>query len=222
MTRIERPSNELVARWKAVRREIVADCIGPTGLVDHGVQALLGTPWNIAGPAITVSLADDPDILMAAVATRVARQGDVIVVAAGGRTDRAVWGGGLSLAARSAKVAGIVIDGAVRGTAALIDYGIPLFCRGRQARSAPCQGPGSVNVSIHCGGVQINPGDIVLGDLDGVVVVPLADAGKLIAACEKLDSSLRERVQRIRSGESSFFDEIHGAELVAKAGIPWD
>ncbi len=119
-------------------------------------------------------------------AIAVAGAGDVIVVAAGGRTDAAMIGELLSGAARLKKVVGVVVDGAVRDVGTLVSWpDFPVFSRGRTARGPSSMERGSVNETVVFGGVPVSPGDLVVGDDDGLVVVPYAEAALRLPAARR-------------------------------------
>ena len=151
--------------------------------MDAGLRPLK-RGWRIAGPAVTISAENPYDTLLSQVATLYAQPGDVLVVDAGGRTDIACWGATMTWGAKTRGVEGIVVDGAVLTTELLIDHeGVPLFARGSVAQSIGSgHGPGSINVPVVCGGVIVTPGDIILGDEDGLVVLPRLRAEAILTA----------------------------------------
>jgi len=130
--------------------------------------------------------------------------GDVVVIDARGQTDCAVWGGLLSALARRRGVAGVVIDGAVRDAAEQRSLRFPVFCRGIVAAGPPRPGPDRVNVGIQCGGVRVDPGDLILGDDDGVVVVPLARAHEVLERSRALLAREEDWMAMIERGDSPF------------------
>jgi regulator of RNase E activity RraA len=97
-------------------------------------------------------------------------------------------------------VAGVVVDGAARDVRGLRELGFPTFCSGVTPRIFGSQGPGAINIPIACGGVPVNPGDIVLGDDDGVVVVPRDDAERVLALTEEHLLGELERLERVNRG----------------------
>jgi 4-hydroxy-4-methyl-2-oxoglutarate aldolase len=111
---------------------------------------------------------------MGELAPKYAKPGDVLVVDAGGHIEIAAWGMSMTIAAAHAGVAGIVIDGSCMNSALLARERpqVPLFVRGVSATTKGSEHPGSLNVPVICGGVIVNPGDIILADSDGVVVLP--------------------------------------------------
>jgi 4-hydroxy-4-methyl-2-oxoglutarate aldolase len=154
------------------------------------------------GPALTVQgRAGDNLALHHAVAT--AQSGAVVVVAVGGETATAHCGDILAAAARARGVAGIVLDGAIRDRAQLEALGVPVFHRGTSPRGPSKSGPGALGVPVTLAGVAVRPGDLVCADADGVVVVPVEEAGAVLAATRELEERERELVAAIERGEST-------------------
>jgi regulator of RNase E activity RraA len=150
------------------------------GFVDEKIRPLFPGVL-VVGPAITVRLPDgDLDALVPAV--DLLEPGDVLVVDHGGRESMACWGELTSLAARARGCAGVIVDGAVANLSELAGHGLPTFARGAAALGGRRRGGGTVNVRVQCGGVAVHPGDVVVADDDGIVIVPpgrLADVAAL-------------------------------------------
>jgi 4-hydroxy-4-methyl-2-oxoglutarate aldolase len=153
----------------------------------------LDPAWRVCGPAFTVRPEFWDDRLMGELAPKFARTGDVLVVDAGGHREIAVWGLSMTMAATGAGVAGVVIDGTCMNGALLVDERpqIPLFTRGLSPIAKGAEQPGSLNVPVICGGVIVYPGDIILADRDGVVVLPPGIATRVIAEVDAHDQQAR-------------------------------
>ena len=218
---IARPSSAVVTGFRNVAREVVTEHLGRSQLMDPALKPLLGRDWNVVGPAVTVDL-DAFDHLMCIAAIGVARPGDVIVVAARGLTDLAVWGGGLTMSAKNVGIEAIVVDGAVMDTRAILAREVPVFCRGSHPAHGSRERPGSVNVPVTVGDVIVHPGDLILGDLDGLMVVRREDAARVLAACEEKTAALR-RAAAAMAGQQprTFFDLIGGKDTIVRAGVEW-
>jgi 4-hydroxy-4-methyl-2-oxoglutarate aldolase len=216
---IERPPAEIVARFRDCAREVVTEHVGRSQMMDPAIKPLLGRNWNVVGPAVTVDI-DSFDHLMSIAAIGVAKKGDVIVVAARGHLASAVWGGGLTHSAKNIGVEAIVVDGAVMDTRAILEREVPVFCRGSHPSHGTREKPGSVNVPVSCAGVIVNPGDLVFGDLDGIVVVRREDAAAVLAACEEKTARLRQAAGAMTQGKT-FFDIVGGKEPFVRAGVKW-
>ena len=125
-----------------------------------------------------------------------------MVIDAGGGGDACVIGERLGYFMKRNGAVGIVCDGAIRDSQGMIDLAPPTFARSVCVRIFGSRGPGAINVPVQCGGVPVNPGDVVIGDRDGVVVVPRADAAGVLALADEHLAGELERVKKIESGES--------------------
>ena len=164
------PDPELVEALRGVPTTIVSDClgsgVGAIGLEPfHGDQSLA-----LCGVALTVRVRPG-DNLMIHKALTLAQPGDVIVVDGSGELSHALVGGLMRLAALARGVSGFVLDGAVRDVAEWAEGELPIFARGHSHRRPSKDEPGEINVPIACAGLAVAPGDLVLGDADGVIAV---------------------------------------------------
>ncbi|MBB4689220.1 RraA family protein [Amycolatopsis jiangsuensis] len=137
-----------------------------------------GTP--MAGTAVTVRTRAG-DNLAVYRAFDHCRPGDVLVVDGGGALDQALMGDIMTSFAERRGLAGVVVDGAIRDVAAIRQRPFPVFSRGVTHRGPHKNGPGEVNVPVSIGGMVVHPGDLVVGDEDGVLAIPVADAATVIA-----------------------------------------
>lgn len=164
------PDPGLVEAFRGVPTTIVSDClgrcVGAVGLEPfHGDASLA-----LCGVALTVRVRPG-DNLMIHKALTLARPGDVIVVAGSGDLSHALVGGLMRLAALARGVGGFVVDGAIRDVAEWAEGELPVFARGHSHRGPTKDGPGEINVPIACAGLAVAPGDLVLGDGDGVIAI---------------------------------------------------
>jgi len=217
---IERPSPSLIARFKAAMREVVTENVTRSQIMDPAIKPLNGRDWSIVGPAVTVKI-ESFDHLMSIAALGVAQPGDVIVIAANGHLNSSVWGGGLTLSAMNIGVEAVVVDGAVMDARAILARGLPVWCRGGYPAHGTWEQPGSVNVPVAAGGVQVNPGDIICGDLDGVIVVPRLEAERIILAVEEKTARIREMGKMLTAEKSTLFEKRGGKEMVKSKGVEW-
>ena len=134
---------------------------------------------KLVGPALTVK-ASPGDNLLVHKAIDIARPGDVIVVDAGGITAQAIIGEIMSSLAERNGVAGMIIDGAIRDADALAKSRFPVYARGITHRGPYKNGPGEINVPVVIGGAVVNPGDLIIGDEDGLLALPPALAEETI------------------------------------------
>lgn len=180
----KRPDAALVERFRGRFVPDIADWLGILYTVRGGLKPAYDSMPQLLGPAYTVRVPPG-DNLMVNFAIHMAKPGDVIVIDAGGHDEWCLGGAGMAVMAKSHGVAGMLIDGAYRDIAQVEAIEFPLIYKGPAAAVGPKRGPGLINVPVHIGGVIVNPGDIVVGDAEGTVVVP-RDAAAAIAA--KIDS----------------------------------
>ncbi|MGL1835111.1 RraA family protein [Rhodocyclaceae bacterium SMB388] len=195
----ERVSPEQIQRAKEFQSAILCDVFGRRGSLNARVQAL-NPSMQVAGPAFTVEVRPG-DNLMFHVALAVAQPGDVIVVDGKGDQTCALFGELMVSQAEAAGLAGFVVDAASRDSDSLTNGGFPIFAAGRN----PC-GPtkglnGTIARPISLAGVPVQSGDLVVGDADGVVVIPLADVDRVLDAAEKKLADEQVRLKEIAQGE---------------------
>jgi len=166
-----RLSDERIAAWKKVATASASDMMNRGGAM-CGAMKPVTAATAICGQARTVQcIMADNSILHYASST--ALPGEVLVADAGGIIDVAVWGGITTLEAYRRGLAGLVVDGAVRDIRESRNVGFPIFCKGVVPRGPHKAFGGALDVPIACGGLSVSPGDLILADDDGVVVVPL-------------------------------------------------
>jgi regulator of RNase E activity RraA len=187
----------LVDRFRGVATANLADAMGRFNFMDAGMQSRTGLP--MCGLAVTVN-ARPADNLMVHKALQVASAGDVVVVNTCGNTTSAVFGELMCNTAVAAKLGGIVVDGAIRDVEGLAALGFPAFSRTVCAGGCDKDGPGEINVPISCGGTVVMPGDIIVGDREGVVVVPRAHAEEVLSLVNALVQRETKRVAEIKAG----------------------
>ena len=156
----------------------------PTAIISDNMNRMTGT-WGLApmhapgtvllGTALTVRTRPG-DNLMIHKALQLGKPGDVLVIDGGGALDRALFGDIMKNVAKMRGFAGVVIDGAIRDAAAYREDSFPCYARGVCHRGPYKDGPGEINVAVTIGGVVVNPGDIVVGDDDGLVFIAPKDA----------------------------------------------
>ncbi|MEU6713993.1 methyltransferase [Nonomuraea sp. NPDC046802] len=173
---------DVLARLAVLPTANIGDAMDRLGALDSRIRAV----WpgaRVAGRAFTIWTRSGDNALIHQ-ALDVVRPGDVIVVNGGGDESRALIGELIGQRAKNAGVAGFVIDGAVRDAEGLGEMGMPVFARAVTPAGPYKNGPGHLGRTIAVGGVAVAPGDLILGDADGVVVVPLAEAERVAQAAE--------------------------------------
>ena len=187
----ERVAPELVQQASAYAASILADVAGRRGTMDGRVAAL--TPaMKVCGPAFTIEVRPG-DNLMIHAAMAMARPGDVLVIDGKGDTSCALMGEIMLSACRKLGIAGVVIDAAIRDTEALREMGFPVWAVGANPNGPTKYVPGRLNWPISCGGASVTPGDLIVGDADGVVVIGRAKVASLLplAAAKVADETTR-------------------------------
>ena len=176
----------------------------------HGRERLLGSAFTVR--------TRPGDNLIVHKALDMLRPGDVLVVDAGGDTTNAILGEIMMRIAIKNGATGIVVDGAIRDAAAFSEAGFPCFARGASHRGPYKDGPGEINVPVTVGGAIVNPGDVVVGDADGVVVVPLDDAEYVAGEAKKV---VEKEAVTMRQIEEGTLDRSWVDEALKQRGCQW-
>jgi RraA family protein len=211
---ISRPPAPLVDQFRYTSPSALADAMHRSGCM-RDIKSVYTPVKRVVGTALTVKTPTG-DSLMLRKALEIAHPGDIIVVDARGDTTRALWGGNRSLLAASKGVIALVIDGAVRDVEEAREVDFPIFARAVQPMASASVGPGEVNFPIACGGVVVNPGDIVVADEDGIAVVPPNDAEVVLAQAERVNERDAAWRAAIQEGSGSQLEEVD--RLLAQAG----
>lgn len=215
----ERVSPELVAQASRFASSILADVAGRRGGM-HGRIAPLDSGSRFCGPALTVEVRPG-DNLMIHAAMAISRPGDVIVVDGKGDQSCALMGAIMANQCKAIGVAAVVLDAAARDAEEIRELGFPMYSVGTNPNGPTKLVPGRVNHPIQCGGVTVHPGDLVIGDADGVVVVQREHVAALLAKASDKVAAERNRIDGIRSGKAlrpSWLDASLQAAGVLKAG----
>jgi RraA family protein len=202
MTIVEHPvttqvAPDLISEFRGVATSIISDNMarlpGATGILPyHRGGQLVGT-------ALTVRTRNGDNLAIHA-ALKIARRGDVIVVDGGGDVSQALIGEIILTHAESIGVAGFVLDGAIRDVAAIRASDLPCYARGITHKGPYKNGPGSLNVPVSIGGLVVHPGDLIVGDEDGIVALAPQAARDLLPAIRAQEE--RERVKIARYKEA--------------------
>ena len=177
-----RPDRALVEQFRGAQTSHLADAMDGRGALDYRIKPLDPANASFVGPALT-AFAYPADIVALFGALSEAEAGDVIVLANDAYTRTAVIGDIAAGMMKNKGVAAFVTDGLARDKAGIIAAGLPVFCQGIQPNSPAMNGPGIVGAAVTLGDVHVEPGDVIVGDADGGVVVP---AGRLRQVLERL------------------------------------
>jgi RraA family protein len=200
LNQFERPSKNLVQRFRGIPVANIADCMNRIFCVDTRIKMINEKKGlQMIGSALTVKTRT-VDNLLVHKAIEISQPGDVIVIDAEGDTHSAILGEIMALMAEKKDVAGYLIDGCIRDFEMLREMTFPVFAIGVSPRGPYKDGPGEINFPVSCGGVVINPGDIIVGDKDGVVVIPSSDAEKIYEDAKKVSEKEQVILEDIRKG----------------------
>lgn len=200
-TDITRPDSNLIKRFSGIPTSNINDMMNRLYNTNGSIHPMNNHP--LAGTAFTVK-APIGDNLAFHRALDLAKPGDVIVVDGGGCCDRSLAGEIMITYATARGIAGIVVDGALRDKEALEKASIPIYCKAVTPQGPYKNGPGEINVPICCGGVAVLPGDIVIGDDDGIVFIRQEDAGFII---EKAEKKVRDEAKKLLMYHTEGIDE---------------
>ena len=203
-TEVTRPAPDLVDRFRDVDLALLSDLMNRLYTLRSGLHPIVPTADGSAlvGPACTVKVYPG-DNLMVHAALDYLEPGDVVVVDAAGSNTNAVIGDMVTSKAKSRGAAGFIVDGLVRDVDAMLEVGLPVFARGSTPRGPLHRGPGELNYSVSCGGVSVDPGDIVVAGADGVVIVPADAATEVAIRIEAKTAIESDYVAAVRRGEFS-------------------
>ena len=212
---VPRPDPALVAGFAGAATGHVGDALGRSAAMDPAIKPV-GAASSFCGVAFTVKTRP-VDNLVVWKALELAAPGDVIVIAAGGHVAHSTWGDLTSRVAAARGIVAMVTDGAVRDVADIDQVGLPVFAAAITPNSPHKDGPGELNVPIACGGQVVHPGDILVGDGDGVVVVPRDAAAAALRELQRIRAYEAQRLAAIARGD--FFPSGLDQLLTERGGV---
>lgn len=203
--------NDIVSAFRDIPATCVSDTMQGLNNMDSAIKPLIEA-HRVAGRAFTVKMPVG-DNLCVLRAIREAKPGDVLVIDAKGDTYRTIAGDFIIGLAQTLGISGIIADGVIRDIVGVKNLNFPVFCRGTTVAASGKSGWGEVNVPISCGGVAVQPGDIVVGDADGVVVIPQSKEEEVLKlSLDKLKKD-QEREAKISGNPEAvrrYLDEMLG------------
>jgi 4-hydroxy-4-methyl-2-oxoglutarate aldolase len=197
--RIQRPNAETIKILGSVGVATVHEAQGRSGLLRPYMRPIYPTA-RVAGPAVTVSC-QPGDNLMIHASIEVCHPGDILVVVTTSESTDGMFGELLGVSCQAHGIAGLIIDAGVRDTAELATMSFPVWAKAVSAQGTVKSTAGDVNIPVVCAGAMINPGDVIVADADGVVVVPREKAGHVAQASEQRIAKEERSRQRLRTGE---------------------
>lgn len=203
-TNTPRPERESYAVFDGAPTGNICDAMDRFGAMDYQIQAL-DRAVRMCGPALTVRTRPGDNLALYK-ALDVARPGDVLVIATYDYRVGSTLGDLVVNIAKRKQLAGLVCDGLCRDASGIRALGVPVFVRGTSPSSPQKDGPGEIGAPVSCGGVTVAPGDIVVGDEDGVVVVPRRDIERV-----------SERLKMVIKKEARMLADIEAGVLISDA-----
>ena len=198
------PDKALMDEFAKLPASNVADCMERSCAMNPRIQLISkGRPGSVCGPAFTVKCRAGDNLALHAALTY-CQEGDVLVVSNEEDTTRAITGEVMmSYLFYTKKAAAIVIDGPIRDMESLSQWEFPIYCTGATPGGPYKEGPGEVNVPIACGGISVNPGDIILADHDGIIVIPPKDAPGILEAAQKFHEADEAKANAAKEGKAN-------------------
>lgn len=197
------PDKEVMMQFKSIPASNTCDVMGRNAAMNPRIR-LVSQPKEqmMVGPALTVKARGGDNLALHA-ALNIAQEGDVLVVSNEGDNTRALMGEIMMAYLRyDRKVAGIILDGPIRDIDEIGKWDFPVYATGTTPGGPYKEGPGEVNVPIACGEISVNPGDIILADPDGVIVIPRKDAAQILEDAKKFQEADESKLQAAKNGTS--------------------
>ena len=191
---------EAMAAWAEIPAAVASDAQTRSHAMDGAISPLAPSMRIVAQARTVRCMVGDNSALHAAIS--VTRPGEVLVCDAEGFEDAAIFGGLMTRSALDAKLGGLVIDGAVRDSEEIIEAGFPVFARALTPRGPHKGFGGVIDGPIACGGIPVAPGDLIIGDADGVTVVPFDAAGTVLAAARAILAKEEKALASLAEGGS--------------------
>ncbi|WP_321814030.1 MULTISPECIES: 4-carboxy-4-hydroxy-2-oxoadipate aldolase/oxaloacetate decarboxylase [unclassified Paraburkholderia] len=206
-------SVEAIAALRVLGSATIYEAQGAYGALDSGIKPIHPS-MCVAGPAVTVDTRPGDNLMLHYAMLKV-KPGDVLVVDAKGFLEAGPWGDVFTELALQRGLAGLVIHGAVRDAGTIIEQGFPVFARGLSIKGTGKNQPGKLNVPVTIGDVRIHPGDIVVGDIDGVVVVPQHDVERVVQVSREREAKEQAFREKIREGATTV--ELMGLDVTLRS-----
>lgn len=201
-TELNRLDPDLMQKFAEFPTSDISDLLNRLYAVDPSIACLTGRHHRLCGPACTVKVFPG-DNLMVHKVLDVAKPGDIVIVDAHGSSMNAVLGDLISTKAKHRGIAGFVVDGFVRDLPDLVELDFPVFARGATPIGPLHRGPGEINFPICCGGVVVNPGDLVVADGAGVVVIRQEIASELVERLQAQRANMAAYLAGVKRGQFS-------------------
>ncbi len=213
---IQRVSRDLVESMKALPTATIYEASGGKGALFHYIKPIK-VGMRLCGPVIPV-MTRPGDNLIVHKAIYVAQPGDVLLVGTSSFVEAGFWGGIMTEAAQQRGIAGLVTDGAVRDTEEIIKMDFPVFSQGISIKGTTKTCLGTINHPMHFGGVRVEPGDLIVGDSDGVVVVARKDVTGVLEKAKQREEKEKRISSELRQGKTTL--ELYGfSKILEREGL---
>ena len=197
----EMPDPEIMAQFKTIPASNTADVMGRSCAMNPRIR-LVSQPKDqmMVGPAFTVKGRAGDNLTLHA-ALNLCSEGDVLVVSNEEDDTRALMGEVMMAYLKyTKKIAGIILDGPIRDIDEIGRWDFPVYCTGTTPGGPYKEGPGEINVPISCGGISVAPGDIILADPDGIIVIPRQDAAVILEEAKKFQAADEKKLAAAKAG----------------------
>ena len=185
-TQRELPTADVIDGFKTIPAANIADCMGRLSAMNCRIR-------RMTAPA---------EHLMMHKALNMIKPGDILIVSNEGDSSQSLMGEIMVAYAKSQGIAGIVLDGPMRDLDTIYAMGVPVYATGHTPGGPFKEGPGEVNVPVACGNIHVMPGDIIVGDSDGVIVIPKHDAAKLLEEARKFSANDHAKLVAAQTGKA--------------------
>lgn len=205
--------NTVIEQLENTPTTAISDVLKGMNNLDPAIKPLK-EDYHIAGNAYTVELAVG-DNLHLLKALKEAKPGDILVVDVKGDTYRAIAGDFVVGMMQTLELGGLVVDGVIRDIIDIKKLNFPVFSKGSTVASGSKNGPGATNIPISCGGASVKPGDIIVGDVDGVVAIPREQARSVLEKAQEKESKDEAREEKYGISKETIYEYIDG--MIAKS-----
>jgi len=208
--KISRPSRNLMKELSSFETATVHEASGGKGALSSDIKPV-DPHMRLCGPAVTVACRAGDNLIIHK-AIYVAEPEDVLVVTVGGYIEAGPWGEIMTVAAQARGIAGLIIDGSARDSSSIIDTKFPVFARGLCIKGTTKDSIGLINHPICIGCVTVHPGDVVLGDGDGVVIVAHQELAEVLKKCKFRKEKEEKIKEELKRGKSTL--ELYGFDKI--------